>query len=337
MYFATFILKNLARRPVRTALTVLGLAVAIGSMIALLGISHNVNSSVEDLFEKRGIDLMVIAAGKTDQLASDMRQGLLEEARRVEGVADAAAALIDMQDITRESGSTLNALIQGWPANSFPFETLTLLGGRKLEAGDARKTMLGITFAENLNKSVGDTLLIHGETFEIVGIYRSFNVFENGSAIILIDEAQRLMDRPGRITGFSIRVVPNADIEAVRARIAALRDPKDPTLRLAVQTSQEYVSNQTHLKIVRAMSWMVSFIALVIGVISMLNTMVMSVLERTHEIGILRAVGWPPKRGREHGARRGDASRTAGGRGWGGGGPGGDVRLEPVAEGERLR
>src|SRR5207237_6541255 len=44
------------------------------------------------------------------------------------------------------------------------------------------------------------------------------------------------------------------------------------------------------------MVWMVSVIAIAIGVISMLNTMVMSVLERTHEIGILRAVGWPRAR-----------------------------------------
>lgn len=293
MYFATFILKNLLRRPVRTALTVLGLAVAVGSMVALLGISHNVTQSVVELFEKRGIDLMVTAAGKTDQLASDMRQEMVDEARAVEGVADVAPGLVEMVEVTRDSGSSLNVLIQGWAPDSFTFDTVTLLSGRKLQRGDAGKAMLGTTLAGNMNKGVGDHIAIQGEDFEVVGTYRSFNVFENGSAVILLDESQRMMGRQGRVTGFSVRVEPGANVEAVQQRIAALKDPKDPTLRLAAQTTQEYVSGQTHLKLVRAMAWMVSAVALAIGVISMLNTMVMSVLERTHEIGILRAVGWP--------------------------------------------
>src|SRR5262249_51932065 len=64
-------------------------------------------------------------------------------------------------------------------------------------------------------------------------------------------------------------------------------------VRLSAQSPAEFINTLSHLKLVRAISWMVSVIAVLIGVISMLNTMVMSVLERTQEIGILRAVGWP--------------------------------------------
>jgi putative ABC transport system permease protein len=56
------------------------------------------------------------------------------------------------------------------------------------------------------------------------------------------------------------------------------------------------VQTAAHITMLKAMTWMVSVIAVVIGVISMLNTMIMSVLERTQEIGILRAVGWPKSR-----------------------------------------
>jgi putative ABC transport system permease protein len=100
-----------------------------------------------------------------------------------------------------------------------------------------------------------------------------------------------------RISGFSVRVVPGPDhearVERVRHRIEALRDPEDTSVRLTAQKPAEFVRSLSQLKLVRAMSWIVSAIALLIGVISMLNTMVMSVLERTQEIGILRAVGWP--------------------------------------------
>jgi putative ABC transport system permease protein len=103
------------------------------------------------------------------------------------------------------------------------------------------------------------------------------------------------------VTGFSVRVKKTspdsaAEIEDVRQKIEALRDPKDTTARLSAQTPDAYVTSVSQLKLVRAVAWLVSAIALAIGVISMLNTMAMSVLERTQEIGILRAVGWPPVR-----------------------------------------
>lgn len=298
MYFLTFILKNLTRRPVRSILTALGLAVAVASMVALLGISHNVSAAVGQSFEQRGVDLVVTAAGKTDQLSSDFSETLVDEARKLPGVRDVAPAIVELVDLTRPSGSSMNVLIQGWPPDDFAFDDLQILSGRRLYAGDRGKVMLGQTLAGNLNKGVGDTVVIQGENFEVVGVYHSFVVFENGSATLLLSEIQRMMGRVGRVTGFSIRVNKSgsdstAEVQAVKEEVEQLKDPKDPTVRLSAQTTRQYVDTVSHLKITRAMAWMVSAIGLLIGVISMLNTMVMSVLERTQEIGILRAVGWP--------------------------------------------
>ena len=73
-------------------------------------------------------------------------------------------------------------------------------------------------------------------------------------------------------------------------RIHAL-DPK-----LQALTTSEFVRTDTRMRIASAMAWMTSMIALVIGAIGTLNTMMTSVLERTREIGILRAIGWPRRR-----------------------------------------
>jgi putative ABC transport system permease protein len=64
MHFITFILKNITRRRTRTVLTVLGLAVAVGSMIALLGVTANAEKSAVDAFQTRRIDLVVQQAGQ---------------------------------------------------------------------------------------------------------------------------------------------------------------------------------------------------------------------------------------------------------------------------------
>ena len=301
MYFVTFVLKNLTQRPVRSALTVIGLAVSVGSMVALLGVSHNVESAMLDSLERRGVDLVVTSAGKTDQLASEIDESMVERVRQLKGVREVSPALVELIELTRDSGVSINVLVQGWPADNFVYEDLKILSGRRLLAGDRGKTMLGKTLAESLGKSVGETVTIAGESFEVVGLFESFVVFENGAAAMPIEEVQRMMARPGKVTGFSVRVEkpgddPNAAVERVRLEINALTDAAGKPARLSAQPTQAYVNTFSQLKIVRAMALMVSAIGLLIGVISMLNTMVMSVLERTQEIGILRAIGWPRRR-----------------------------------------
>jgi putative ABC transport system permease protein len=288
--------KNLTRRPIRSGLTVLGLAATVASVIALLGISHNIRRAVESSFERRRIDLVVTQAGKSTGLNSDFREYLVEEARRLPGVSAVAEAVVDLIDLTRDSGSTDQVMIQGWKPDNFGFEDITLVEGRKLKAGDRGKAMLGSTLAGNLGKGVGDTVVFGRDNrFEVVGVFKSYVVFENGGAILPIEEARVLTAK--RVTGFSIRVDTSGDhdalVEQVRQKVEELRDPEDPSVRLSAQTPESYVSSVSQLKLVRAIAWVVSVIAVLIGVISMLNTMVMSVLERTQEIGILRAVGWP--------------------------------------------
>jgi putative ABC transport system permease protein len=306
MHFTTFIMRNLTRRPTRSALTVLGLAVAVASMIALLGITSNVEHSVASSFEHREIDLIVQQAGKTSGLNSDFSEYFVDQARKIKGVKEIAWAVVNMIDVTRDSGYTDQVMIQGWRPDNFAFADMEIVAGRKIEAGDQRKVMLGSTLANNLNKKVGDTVVFGrpeaGNTenvYEVIGIFKSQIVFEDGSAIVPLEDGRRLTGM--RVTGFSVRVdKPNpeseAEVKAVREQIEAIRDPEDPSVRLQAWTPSEYTNSLSYLKLIRAITWLVSAIAMVIGVIGLLNTMAMSVLERTQEIGILRAVGWPPRR-----------------------------------------
>jgi putative ABC transport system permease protein len=139
------------------------------------------------------------------------------------------------------------------------------------------------------------------QKFEIVGVFKTVSVFETGGVVVLMSDYQELSGRKGKVTGFSLRVkksetTADADVEAVRQQLLALPVGTGKRQKLSAERPQKYLDNAAHLKLVRAMAWMVSAIGILIGVISMLNTMVMSVLERTQEIGILRAVGWPRNR-----------------------------------------
>jgi putative ABC transport system permease protein len=308
MYFTTFILKNLFRRPIRTGLTVLGLAVTVGSMIALLGVSHNVEKSVESAFDARRVDLVVMQKGKPQGLDSEFREYFVEQVAKMPEVDRVSEGVVGTANIYRDRANDIVdntiILVQGWKPDNFGSETLNVLEGRKLQAGDRHKVLLGRILAENLKKGLGDKLTFVGDpdnTYEVVGVFKSTVVFEEGGAIVPFEDGQTIHTKKGKVTGFSVRIKklsPDsaAELEAVKQKIEALRDPEDPSARLTADPPSKYVDQVSQLQLIRAVSWLVSAIALAVSVISLLNTMTMSVLERTQEIGILRAVGWPRAR-----------------------------------------
>jgi putative ABC transport system permease protein len=304
MYFVTFILKNLLRRRVRTALTVLGLAVAVGSMIALLGVSHNVERSVESAFDARRVDLVVMQKGKPLGLDSEFNEYFVQQTAKLPEVERVSEGVVGNANVVRNDGTVDDniTLIQGWRADNFGYEDLDVITGRKLQAGDRHKVMLGRILAENLKKKVGDKITFVGEPdhpYEVVGIFKSRVVFEEGGGLVPFEDGQVLHTKPGKVTGFSVRlkrqpgVDPTVEVEDAKRKIEALRDPKQPQVTLTADSPEKYVQSVSQLQLIRAVTWLVSAIALAVSVISLVNTMTMSVLERTQEIGILRAVGWP--------------------------------------------
>lgn len=294
----TFVSKNLLRRKTRSSLTAFGMAVAVGTTVALLGISDGFKQSTLSSFEGRDVDLVVLEDGSIDldQLSSDVDERVVEKVKALPGVSDAAPGLLDLAAFP-VAGTTVTALIQGWDPESYVQNAVTIKAGRKLRADDGPVATLGFDLARKMGKQLGDTIEIEGEPFEIVGIYDSVTPAEDSALAVPLHQLQRVKLREGRITGFSVVLDPQiADRQSLADRvcrqIAEMTDEHGKSERLSAQPTKDYIDNSSHIRLAQGMAWLTSAIAIVVGTIGMLNTMIMSVVERVREISILRAIGW---------------------------------------------
>jgi putative ABC transport system permease protein len=284
--FITLIGKNVLNRPMRTALTALGLSVAIAAVIILVGISWNFERSFLAIYRSKGIDMVIVRAGSSNQLASSLDVRLADRLRQIDGVADVAPSLMDT--VAFEDKNLASVLVEGWEPESLMFRGIRLLSGRPLRRGDDRAVLLGRVLALNLGKMVGDLLDVAGESFRVVGIFESDSLFENGALIMPLTTLQKMMGREGQATGLVVAAKSSdpAYLDGLRRGI------EQAIPGVAATPARDYVVADTQIRLAKAMAWTTAVIAMVMGALGMLNTMLMSIFERTREIGILRAVGW---------------------------------------------
>jgi putative ABC transport system permease protein len=299
MYFVTFVFKNLLRRKTRTLLTSCGVAVAVGTTVALLGLSDSFERGTLDALKARGIDVIVIEKGVLDQLSSDIPAFAADMIRDLPGVVEAEPALVDLVGYETPAGHVINVLLQGWRPGTFAFNEFEILDGRTLAADDDQAILLGITLADNVKKRAGDTFEVNDVPLKVVGVYRSISPFESGGAIVPIETLQSMSFRSDSITGISVILDHGSEAptaQEISQQINALKDDQGRSLNLNAQPSESYTQDAMHIKMAHAMAWMTSIIAVFVGGIGMLNTMIMAVVERIREISILRAIGWRKSR-----------------------------------------
>ena len=286
MRFLTLISRNLFRRRARTLLTATGLAVAIAAVLDLVGIAWNFERSFLTLFVGKGIDLVVVRAGSATSSPVRSIRSLAIGSAPWTGSLRLAPSLMDT--VGFEQAHIASALINGWESGSLLFRGLHLLEGRTFGPGDGNVALLGACLALNLGKKVGDDLDVAGEPFRVIGVYEGDSLFESGALIVPLATLQRMMGREGQVTGFVIqaRSPDPVAIADLRKRIEA----EFPGV--AATPARDYVQRDVQIRLAKVMAWATTVLALLLGSVGMLNTMIMAVFERTQEIGVLRALGW---------------------------------------------
>lgn len=292
MTFLGFVFKGLLRRPFRAFLTLMALATAIGSVMAFVGVADGFSESFRNVYASHHVDIVVSRQGSADRLSSSLSDAFPERVAGVQGVGSAAGVLLETLSIEDQQIYGIPAM--GVRTDSWLFADYGLTAPDKAADGSDSDTLyLGKNLADRMDAEVGGEIMLFDEPFRVGGTFESGSIWENGSLILPLAALQRLTGREGQLTYINVMLQENVDPQEMGAVVDRIQE-LDPKL-LALATD-EFVETDQRMQLAGSMAWMTSAIALLVGAIGTLNTMMTSVLERTGEIGILRAIGWPTRR-----------------------------------------
>lgn len=291
MRFASLILKNLTRRRFRTAMTLSALATAVAAVVALLGIARGFTKSFAEVYTAHGIDIVVSRQGSADRLSSSVDQAFAERIEQLPAVQRAAGVLLET--LSFEEQSVFGVPSMGIAPESWLLGDYQLRAGEPLSANEPQAILLGVHLAERLKVAPGASLDLFEEPYRVAGVFESPSTWENGSMILPLSQLQSLTDRTGQVTYINVQLKGPVTSQIAQEAVASIQSLDAKLLPLA---TKDFVETDTRMQLSGAMAWMTSAVALFIGAIGTLNTMMTSVLERTREIGILRAIGWPRRR-----------------------------------------
>jgi putative ABC transport system permease protein len=294
MRFPEIVVNNLFRRKARSLLTTAGVSLAVAATVVLLSVAWGNSSSAVNHFASSHVDVLVVRAGVAERITSSLSARLADQLRQLPGVARVDGSLTEM--VSLGDGSLLGVPLHGLDPSGFVMAHYVVVKGRPLAVGDRHAVILGAGLAAALGKSPGDKVDLEGIAYSIAGLFQTGDALESNTAVATLGDLQELMDRPGQVSEFQIQVAPaTADPAAVRQLCATIEDLGDASgnpLGFKAMPMRDFVAADTETGLLLGMARGTSAIAIFLSSLGVLNTMLMSVVERTRELGILRAVGW---------------------------------------------
>lgn len=286
-------LKNIARRPVRSLLTVLGVAIGMTAVVGLLGLSGGVRRALQEQFERLGHDLVLILPVGTAGFSQPQHIEInWEMIRSLPGVAQAGGLLRQTLPVVSDDKQGFPVVL-GLSAGTLAsaekfFSRFELAEGRLPAEGD--EVLLSRGAAQQFEVSLGETIRVREHKFRISGILEPLGDPRTEGAIFMpLASMWELIGQRDVVSLAWVKAEAGYDVDGLAEVLEAELRPRGS---FQIQTSRrlnEIV--QTIIGVLRASLGAIAGVALLVGAIGLMNTMYMAVLERTREIGIFMSLG----------------------------------------------
>ena len=298
MKFRNLILKNIFRNKSRTFLAILGIAVGIAAVIGLGLVTDGLASSTQKALTAGAADFTLVSAnsagnqGGPDQMmessgiGGDINQTRVDDILKIKGVQD-AAGILQSSFTVNDSRRPVSAI--GIDNNQISLADAVVTNGSVYSNGN--ELIIGTTASKSMNKTVGDTLNVSGETFKIVGIYETGNFMEDRGVFMSLSALQNITNSTGTVSSILVKANNTQNANDLSNQIVKTYPDLSTTKSMA---SMGRMNNG--LQTISTGTWAISVLAILISAVIVLVIMVKSVVERTREIGVLKAVGWTNKK-----------------------------------------
>ena len=309
MSFLSLMVKNPFRNRARASLAIVGIAIGIATIVALGMLTAGLESSTTTTLKAGAAEITVtpltstpsggtrftIGSSNLQSASGTINQSYATDIQNISGVQTTAGILsINDNNVTSKNtiGTSIGLPVNGMDSSKLSLEGIDSTNGTVYSNGSSNQLILGKTIATQLNETIGSTMTIFGTNFTVTGIYESGNLYTDRGAFMSLNTLQNLTDNNGKISIIPVKVTSTANATDVSN---AIQNAYPNQLTATTAEDQANKTNQA-LGFITEASTAISLLAIVIGGIGIINVMIMSVYERTREIGVLKAVGWTSRR-----------------------------------------
>lgn len=303
-----FSLKSLKSRKLRTFLTMLGIFIGIAAVVSLISVGQGLQKAITEQFEAMGTNkIMVMPKGGFFGIGASatIDENDLKVIKSARGIKDAGGFLQRVGKISYGSENKYT-WVAGIPTDEtkkiiFDTSNFKIAEGRDIKKGDAYKAVAGVRFSKgeifDKKVNVGDKVEIEGYKFDIVGRMEPIgNPDDDSTLIIPLDTANDIFDAGNQFSVIIAEVVKSENVgstaDSLERTLRRHRDVPEGEEDFSITTFEEFMDTfGSVFAIVQGVLIGIAAISLIVGGVGIMNTMYTAVLQRTNEIGVMKAIG----------------------------------------------
>lgn len=296
------IIKNMFRRKTRTILTIFGITIGIFAFTVMGSMAERINLLVNG--GTRYYSDKVTVTDKNSSLTAMPTPMNIDKAQEIAKVKGVKAVSGTIYTTLSDSASAVSfgppPSISATENNSQKYETfkITFSAGRELQADDRGKVVVGADLVKKLNAKIGGTIKVKDKDYQVVGIMNKTLTAPDSAVDMTITDAQKILYdslpeiiktqvNPDKIVnGFTVYIDSGVDPNVLATTI---NNQVDGIKASGPKAFQDQIASAT--SILNSILFGIALISLLVGGLSIINTMTMSISERTREIGIKKAMG----------------------------------------------